>query len=467
MLKKILKPQNNALFICQISEDTLKIAKCLIGTNGRREVSALEAQAITQGLSEKELTAAAGQLLKKLNYERNPLIISLPRNQATSRYIKVPTQSPQEIENIATLQAPRYLPYPSEELVSGYQIVSTEKNGYSNINLIITHKNTVERLIRIFKEFKPSRIDIVLSSYGLVNFYHQINRDDNGLVMIADIDAKQTEVAVILSRKLIFSRAFKFNPKDPGSEALFMAEINKTREACTRETGERIPADIKLTGIKSACEKLAHELSAQEATAADLLKYGNLEFAEYSFAGMVGLGMKDTQASLNLLPRQMKDSVEKTSKKRESLRVAGYITATILILILGAAKNMDNKHIYLEKLKREIAKVSNEARPLEAIEKRMRFVEQRSRKRTSGLDALYEINKNIPPQATLVSFTYEEDKQVILRGQSPELNYVFELVSRLEKSPVFRNFSVKVRYASKKRVQSGEIIDFEIICAKK
>ncbi|MDD4955607.1 MAG: PilN domain-containing protein, partial [Candidatus Omnitrophica bacterium] len=87
--------------------------------------------------------------------------------------------------------------------------------------------------------------------------------------------------------------------------------------------------------------------------------------------------------------------------------------------------------------------------------------------RLQVLDALYELYRVAPKDIYLSSFVYENDKQIALRGQTPELNYVLELVSALEKSKVFGNFTSKLRYATKKKTQTGEIIDFEIVCLKK
>lgn len=467
MLKDILKKKQNFIFVCQIGEDVLKIGKFLARKDGQRECSALEALPIARGLSEKELSEAIGRILKKLSYNHNRIVIALARNQATSRYIKVPTQSPDEIESIVALQAPRYLPYPSEELITGYQIASLEKNGYSNINLIITHRDTVERLVRIFKDFKPCAIEMALSSYGLVNFFNKLSSQDNSLTMVANIDESQTEISVALAGKLIFSRSFRLDYKNTESAKLFMEEINKTREACTRETGERLPAGITLVGVKEYSQKLAQELGGIQVMPSRILEYPGADFARHSFAVVIGLGIKDVEPALNLLPKQLKESAKKIARKNEFIKTTAYAAGIIILLSLAVAKNIYNKAMYLSKLKSEIAKISPEAKPLEAKEKSMLYIEQRSRKKSSGLDVLYATYKSIPQAATLVSFTYEEDKQVVMRGQSPELKYIFEMVSRLEKSVVFRNYSIKVRYASKKKVQAGEILDFEIICQKK
>jgi hypothetical protein len=83
------------------------------------------------------------------------------------------------------------------------------------------------------------------------------------------------------------------------------------------------------------------------------------------------------------------------------------------------------------------------------------------------MDIISSLFRAIPVNIQLVSINFEENGQIILRGQAQDLNSAFNLVPELEKSPVFAKFSVKVRYATKKITEGGEIIDFEVICRKR
>ena len=94
-------------------------------------------------------------------------------------------------------------------------------------------------------------------------------------------------------------------------------------------------------------------------------------------------------------------------------------------------------------------------------------MEARLQKKPSTLDIVSELLKIVPNEISLVSLSYAEDNQLILRGQSPNLNSIFTFVSELEKSKVFQGFSPKIRYATQKKTQAGEIVDFEISGAKK
>ncbi len=466
----------NLLFICQIAENALKVAKCLLANGNKYEFVALEEEAVPSDIDYKAIAEKINQVFKKLDYSRNPVIVSLPRNQATCRYVKVPTQSLAEIEKIVSLQAPRYLPYPADELITGYQVISRDKDGYSNINLVIAHKSAIERYIKIFGELKATKLKIVLSSYGLANFYQHAHPDETGTAMIVDIDPRQIEVAVTSQKKMVFSRSFKFSGPGSGWEKLFTDEINKTRDAYLKETGGRAPDKIIVTGIASF-KDFVQVLNRDTGIAAEALSYDGIGLSDNllnkvsacgsSFASIIGLGLKNTEESLNLLPPGIKEGVKKTGRQKEALRIASFIAGIILVLALATLKNLDNKQLYLKQLKIEIDKISAEARPLEEIEKRIEFIGQRSRKGISGLDILYELQKSMPGEVSLINLTYEQDKHLILRGQTLELSRVFEFVSQLEKSAVFKNFNIKVRYATKKRIQAGEVIDFEIVCVKR
>jgi Tfp pilus assembly protein PilN len=170
--------------------------------------------------------------------------------------------------------------------------------------------------------------------------------------------------------------------------------------------------------------------------------------------------------SLHLLPREMKQKAQKSLAHKESLKFALASAAIFLILLLGTAKNLQNKAVYLERLKAELGKVAKEAKPLEEMDKRLRLLNSRSQDRLATLAIIKGISQTIPAQLVLSSLAYEEKGQVTLHGQTQDLNSVFDFVSKLEKTPAFSHMNIKVRYATQKMTQSGDIVDFEILCTR-
>lgn len=473
-----MKAKNTkAIFICLIGENALKVIKCALIKNQLREFVDLEIQPISPDADDKKISAQLKQVFDSLKYKNEPLVISLPRNQATCRYLKVPTEKPQEIERITSLQASRFLPYPAEELITGYQTILADQEGYAHLNLIIVHKDVIERYFRIFKACNIKNISITLSSYGLCNLYDYIRPQDATVVMLIDIDADQVELAIVVQKKLFFSRYFKINKPQPNWESLFIDEIKRTYDVYVKEIVNQPPSRIILLGTSGVSQEFTKILSQQTSLAVETLYYADkIGFSDKvlketrnpdtSIASLIGLGLKDTERSLNLLPKNIKEEARKIAKQKEYLRLVLFFLGIVFILGLSITKGFSNKQDRLRQLKTELNKISQEARPLEEMEKRCLLLEGRAQKKPTSLDALYELHRIMPAQVSLATLIYEEDNQIILRGATQEMNSVLILVAALEKSAVFKDLNVKLRYATKKNTLSGEIVDFEIICSK-
>lgn len=459
------KDDSDTLFICQISDEHIKILRCLPDNAAQKEPLAAEVIAIPAGLPENELTKQLLAGFKKLGYRNNPLIVSLPRNKATCRYLKAPTQSPDELAKIVSLQASRYLPYPADDLITGHQILSVDPEGYATVNMIIVHKELIQRYRRIFRELKTQKFSIALSSFGLAGLYGWLYPQEQGTVMVVDIDYRQVEVAVVWENKLLFSRSFKVDNQEPGWQSVFRAEIKNTQDTYRKETSLPQINKVAVTKLAKEAEECVEILKEDTGLPVDTLPLtAQMSGLPVSMAGLMGLRSTRIDPALNLLPAEAKEKAATQARKHHRLALSLGILGIVVVLGLGIAKHLDNKARYLRLLKGELDKISHEARPLERIEKRFTFMERYLVKKASVLEFLYELHRIMPAEATLVNFSYEEERQIILHGQAPQLAAVLRLVSALEKSTVFKGYQVKIRYATQKKAARGEFVDFEITC---
>ncbi|MBI4706490.1 MAG: PilN domain-containing protein [Candidatus Omnitrophica bacterium] len=467
--------RKKTVFVCQLSDTVLKVIKCL-RTGIKKQVLGVEVEKLPPGIDDKNISVRLGILLKKLSYNNDPFIIVLARQNVTCRYLKVPTHIPAEIEKIVGLQASRYLPYPSEELVTGFEVVSVDKTGYSDINAIIVHKNVVERLLNIAAASNIRKPSLILSSFGLCNFAYYFNPKETSPIMAIDLDKNFVEIVVVSCGKMFFSRSFQMPEQEDKWQNVFAEEFNKSKSAYFKEVGGSEPVKYIVSGTKdsifavSGYLKEALNLNVQQISNIDIpaqpALINDLSLMGISLSSLVGLGINEIPQSINLLPKALKDKARKALELSDRIKLTLGILAIVFIFSLGLAKNINNKTIYLQKLKAELAKISNEAKPLEEIDKRFKLLEGRSRIKMSSLDLLYELSQNLPESVNLLSFTYEEGNQAVLRGQSKDLNSVFNFMNKLEKAPVFKQFNIKLRYVTQKKLQSGDVVDFEIICAK-
>lgn len=451
--------KKSALLVCQETTDGFKLLRF---APGRKEITGIET-----GVAASEFG----------RYQGARIVFCLPRQKVTFRLLKkVPAQSPKEIESIVSLQAPRCLPYPAEELISGYQVISLDKQGYSELNMAVAHKETIERCLEAAKTSAGNALFAAASPWGLLSYYRYLKPRDHQVTILIDADASGAELVVVREDKLLYSRAFRVERSAAGWQQDFIDEINKSRAAYSKEAAGAEPVKIVLLGAEQARKDFAQALAKQAGLPVSELSYEGFNFsapqaekirsAEVSFAALIGLALKPGPESLSLLPPKIKEANRKLAGKKEWLRLGVSLCAIAVIIGLGMARTLENKAAYLSRLKAELAKIAEEARPLEEIEKRIKIAQGRLQGSVSGLEALRELYRVLPPQVLLASFAYEEASRVVIRGQSPELKPVFDLAQELEKSPAFSGYSVKVNYATKKATATGEAVDFQIDCLR-
>jgi Tfp pilus assembly PilM family ATPase len=476
--KKLTRPRGAViLFVIQAAEQALKVVKLSSAYGIKKDFIAVDAQELPAGADDKILVEKLVTALRKLGYSQERVILSLARSQATCRFVKIPSTSAAEIEKIAAFQASKYLPYAANELISGYQVVNVDKAGFAFVNLVIVHKDAVERYLNILAAAGVADIQITLSSFGLSGLYSHISARDPRPTMLVDIDDAQVELAIVAQGRMLFSRSFKLTGS-ANREQQLTDEINRTNTAYLKEAQGRLPEQVVILSARQEPSQPTEFIQKEVAIPSRSLNYClkiscSRNFSEaaanlrYSLAGLVGLGLEELPDSLNLLPANLKEKGKAYSRRKKQLRNLVFVLVTLLIWGLGIAKSMQNKKVYLERLQAEILKLSAEARPFEELERRSELLLGRAKLSESVLEILRELYRIIPQQMVLSGLGYEEDKSVTLRGSTPELNAVFGLVQQIEGSAVFKEFTVKVKYATKKSTPAGDTVDFQIDCLKR
>ncbi len=467
-----------SLFVCQITDTHLKVVSCA-AAGVPRKILACVCEPISQDADLRIISGLLVKTLLGLGYKSNAAIVfCVPRSKAACRYIRVPAQAADEIEKIVILQSPRFLPYPAEKLVSGYEVVAIGKDGYSDINLVIVHKDLIERYFAVCGTLNPRRISVALSSYGLGNIFNDRYPSDKELTMGLNIDARQAEVVVLREQKVVFSRAFTCNISILQWEAELAEQIHKSMEAFAKEVGNGRIGCLKILSQKALSEGSWEVLKARLGISVEQIAFSEkdqrfgmvadyLAASECSFFDLIGSALVNVKESVNLLPKEAKDLLRQKCIRTEQVKFWLLVLGTIAFFLLGAYKYLDNKAIYLSRLKGHLQNLSKDAKAYEEIEDRFARLIQRSENTPKTVDIISELHTLAAQGISLISITYEEGRQLIMHGESAQLQTVFELVGRLEKSPVFANFRSKVRYASKKNTPSGELVDFEILLSAK
>lgn len=465
------------IFICQVTESCLKVITCFVRRDGRREFQDVVVEHLPAGMDDAGFARALGMVFRRLKFKGDPVIISLPRKYTVIRHIQIPAVLPEEIEKIISLQAGRFSPYPVQELVSGYQVISADAGKGSSVNVVVVHKNVLSRFLTAFTELKVKEFSIVPSSWGLCSVYFSDRPPDQHTAMVIDIDFPYAEVIIGREDKVLFSRSFACASDDPDGQRSFADEVAKTLDAYAKEVEHEKPLEVLVTAPEKDLKRFTEYLNTRASMTAKGLKLGEHIQASKSFsekfstldtslASLVGMGLGEIPASLNLLPQEVKDTVKRVAFRREVSRLVWFVCATLLVAGIAGLKGIAAKQQYVSSLRAEAARLEREARPLEIMERKIDFLKRSRQAKSSSLEILYQLHRIIPEGVSLENFIYEESDQVILRGQSPELDSVFTFVSGLENSSALGGFAVKLKYVTKKAAASGERIDFEIDCVR-
>ncbi|MDD5246092.1 MAG: PilN domain-containing protein [Candidatus Omnitrophica bacterium] len=470
------RKNKNTVFIFQIVENYLKLASCSVGHSGM-EIHEIELLEFPGQAEEKKIQQELKSAFQRMQYRNEPVFVCLPRLLATCRYIKVPSRIPQEIEKIASYQASRYLPYPANELVTGFEVISSDKDGYSHVNLIVVQRNTVVRYLDLLCGYKPAKININLSSYGLAGLYNYLRPREPSPVTLVDIDAAQAEIAIVSQGKAILSRSIKFNRQGDLTGYLF-EELRRTREAYLKETAGTIGEKVFIFGQKKTAQAFGDFLKVQQGFSVETMVFDRkIKFSDkaqelvmnsqFSFSALIGTPLEKLPESLNLIPREAKRNASQAVYFKSRFKITLLLAGLIAVWGVAILKNLDNKTKYLEQLKVQLSRVSKEARPLEKKERMLKAMALRPQDKFNTLDVLNGVYRSIPADVVLTYLVYDESQQLSLRGNAGQLNDVFKFVQQLEGATVLKGFSVKVRYATKRATSSGETVDFEISCAKR
>lgn len=466
--------EKRTVFIYQASEYSLKLVKF----SSRGECLGVEVEPLASTLDSKQAIDKAVLLFNRLKYNKEPVIFSLPRSSVTCRYLKVPAGDDAQIEKIVTLQAGRYLPYPAGEVICGYQVISTDIKGYSQICIVVAHKQVIEDYMPLFGALKCRSFSVIVSSFGLYNVYRSIGNLQDEPVMLMDIDSRQIELAIVFKTGMLFSRAFKLDRAVFSNwEDIFIQEINMTIDAYLKESSRESISKVIVLAQDGIGNEFLAALHRRTRFNAEGLSYtknikcsaeasNRLLSSEYSFASLLGLGLMRLPESLNLIPDTVKGVNRNALLRRQYFHVALLIAAIFLFVCAALFRNLDSKAAYLYGLKSELNSISKEGAALDNLAQRMKVTHKRL-SNVSCVEILSGLCQVIPGKIALTNFTYNQDKELVLAGQTQELNSVFGLVSKMEESGVFKKFNIKVRYATQRRLRETEVVDFEIICLQK
>ncbi|MFH1360895.1 MAG: pilus assembly protein PilM [Candidatus Omnitrophota bacterium] len=431
--------------------------------------------------SDEEISKLLSAMIATAKIKTDPFIAAVPRRLIILRNISLPAHADQEIEKMVHLQVSQQIPYPKEDVILDYNVLSKESSGYSKVLVIAVHKEVVNRYLKIFAASGLPLHKLTVSSDGLLGwhlFREQRLRVKKSLpTAVINVDATDTEICFCHRQKLTFARSIHFGSKDLTQENIkaFIEQIGLTMMTYTKEEiGEDIEKIVVISNAPSATdvkEKLSEEYRVHVETADPFEQMATkrhfhlpLIFTEDGLSSAVNLGLVlfGQKKLMNLLPAEVASSRELKKRKREWIKfLILFFLAFFLSVGVFGVQLYENK-VYLQELESALEQREPLVKSVQEKMKRTALIQERLKPGFSVMDIISALYRFTPPDVSYSQIAISDDGSMTLQGVAEASASVNTLQNNLVASALFEN--VTLQYVTKRRVYKGELTDFKIAC---
>jgi Tfp pilus assembly PilM family ATPase len=430
-------------------------------------------------------SAAVAAMLERGGFARLPAIALLPRAGVTVRMLELPSTDPVEIADMVQLQLGKQTPYSEDEIVTGYRIAGSMREGYSRAMVVIVRRDTLRHFYHALEAAGLEIEQVSFSSEGLLGWYAQAGLaaggGGDGADVILDVDAGSTEFALIAGGALVFTRAIPVGAAalagESGARERLGRDLRQCLETCRTELDGVTVRRALLTGAGGGTpgltayleETLALSVEVRD-TLEDVVGDARPEAVRgvqdaVSLTAAAGAAARPDALAISLVPDSVALRRGITEKARGLTLLGILVMACLVSASVIATIRMGFKRDRLAERRAAVEATDGDARRLERMREIVGMVRARRAVRTSALALLNAVHAQLPDSVSLDDIVMElerEDGQVRVGGAARERADVSAFVRALEETPLYRD--VRVEGGTTRDRDTGQYT-FRIVCS--
>ncbi len=461
-----------------LSEDTLKVAHLKISVSEQKLIGIIKRD--VRGMPEGDLPKVIQSAMGDLNIKKPYALCTVPSHVVTTKNIEIPSLDPEEIKSIIDLQAGRHTPYAREEILIGYISIGVFQRNYTKVLLIIVNREVIKKQLSVFESAGIRVNNVLFGPEGISRFYARaLNvKEEDTPVGIIDVAGQTTDFIIEFNKTVATSRNIPVGSSHLYQEGetardKLIGELVKSLEAYQNEDINKIPQMYILTrddaGIRELQPILQEKLNAEirimsysdhlQVDEAVKLKLTS-EYKEESFLNVIAGAAVINDIRVDLIPDEVKTRKSIEEKGRELIKL-GALGTVIFCLICGIFfSKIYFKSVHLNKLKTEYLK-KRKAVALDRVAQKTRIIRGYLNSRMVSLDVMKEIYEKTPAEIYLRNISLDEKGTVNLQGTSESMSRVFNFVTYMEGSELFKSVKTKSTSAKKERGKDVAVFDIE------
>ncbi len=452
-------------------------------TRQQPTISYCELRALHE-FSDAELTNQVVTLTRSKNIQSDQVIFVIPRKFVILKYLHLPSQNPVEIKKMAGLQLVNHIPYSIEDIVYDCEIVEREKSGYSQVLVVVVHKDVFKRYASIFHKAGLHLTRAVLSSFGVSSWYHyqclkeKVPAED--ITAVITIDLASTEVCFCNQQKLIFSRQINYGSKDLGADnfASLIHQIDLSIKAYQNETKKGpitrcfIVSALPEAGLLRSRFESDHKIPVRLFSGFEnIFTQKNVDIASLknqpgvSLTVSLGLAMADLKNLGNLAPAEIQEKKRTSLRQTEWIKFGVLFCAVCLLLATIPGREYYRQMKVLKKLESEIKaqepalKVANQKIEL------VKVLKETIDDRIIVSEVFAEINRLLTDDISLRGINLDSRGSLTIQGYAQSSAGVNAFQAALVNSPVFKELNLE--FATKRKIFNVDVVDFKIVAQLK
>lgn len=390
-----------------------------------------------------EVRREVEEFFKNRRIGRESIILGIPRHDAIIRHLEFPKEVEDNLKQVVLYQVQSFAPSDEEKFYHDFVVMgSPPPANRLQVVLVMIRKAVLDTHLEVVKSIGINPAGVTVGSIALAGLFLQ-SRADAGYqtFVMADLKSQGFEILALRNGALVYTREagrdgnrswkeclisevelaagkIRLGPQDTIEKIVLAGEESETAQREVRE----ILDDCELIGSHVQFElPVGQRAHLQEgATALGL-----------AFAGIV----RRPALACNLLPPEMR------SQQTRWAYIPSVILGLIIVALLAALgfRGMIQERIMVRRLDQEISdlkgrveRVQGIRSQVEALEKKISYLEGLFRRGDMNLEIIQELTTLLPPD-TFLSLYSNRDGTIQITGSSGSAS---ELISKLERSPL-------------------------------
>ena len=421
-----------------------------------------------------EVSGTAEALRARLKQARgiSQVIAVVPREQVITRIVKFPAEESGELAQMVELYAKAQLPYPREQSVVDFHVVSRQ-GGFSTVAIVAAQRDVVDRIVALLREAGLTPDAVTVSSWGVFGWSRSLASKELGAEprLLINIDDARTDLVLMAEGRLVVSRSVGqglhdwTNPDE--IPELLAQEVDRSRAAIRKELPEVEIRSLALTGLGAVAQwaaQLSQRLSLPVSAIDPHRPFPRAQGATggtFSPVVIGGVAQSDLEGLLNLAPPEARVHLHHRAQVRE-LVTAGALLLGVLMLGASVMAVEASRHQRMAKqLDRALVQVEPAAKAAQEKTRVAELVRSLLEDRRRLATAIGGIFQATPDGVALEALAFDHARdEITVRGSAGSTQQVLEYLKALERVEGIRDAGLK--YTARRATADGELTDFEM-----